>query len=202
MMGMPAKSGGVPAGGPLYRLLLPFFDQWHSLVVDLSFNFPRTYRLTEPAEYAVGLKSRILVRGARFALHLLRNDLDHWRLGLVVPKRYAPRAIERNTIKRVWREAFRLRRAELQQADPVQSGCDLVVRLLPKKAVELAGVQKKKRKVPVKPQSLVPLRHEAQLETVLLFDQLRLRLDKILPSAATGSAPAGDSGPASRTAKE
>jgi len=172
------------------------------LVIDLLFNFPRALRLTEPTEYAVGLKSRILVRGGRFALHLRRNGLDYWRLGLVVPKRFAPRAIERNTIKRVWREAFRLRRTELQQVDPGQVGCDVVVRLLPRKVVETPGMLKKKRKAPVKRQPLVPLRHEARLETASLLDQLRLRLDKVMPVAAIGSNQPDNAGSASRKTKE
>jgi ribonuclease P protein component len=40
------------------------------------------------------------------ALHPL-NELPHARLGVVVAKRFAPRAVTRNTIKRVTRELFR-----------------------------------------------------------------------------------------------
>lgn len=165
---------------------MPFtrFGHWYSLVVDLSFNFPRTLRLTQPEEYAVGLKSRILVRGVRFALHLRRTELDHWRLGLVVPKRFAPRAIERNTIKRTWREAFRLRCTELQNADPGQSGCDVLVRLLPQKSASQQHAGKKKRKAPVKPQPLLALRREARQEAATLLDQLRQRLPKFDAGAA------------------
>ena len=36
------------------------------------------------------------------------NQLPHARLGVVVAKRFAPRAVTRNTIKRVTREIFRL----------------------------------------------------------------------------------------------
>ncbi len=35
------------------------------------------------------------------------TDLPHARLGVVVAKRFAPRAVTRNTIKRVARELFR-----------------------------------------------------------------------------------------------
>jgi len=41
------------------------------------------------------------------------------RLGLIVPKRQAPLAVTRNALKRVLREAFRLRRAELPPGDLV-----------------------------------------------------------------------------------
>ena len=44
------------------------------------------------------------------------------RLGLVIGKKFAPRAVTRNLIKRLAREAFRLRRAEL-------GGWDILLRL-------------------------------------------------------------------------
>ena len=42
-----------------------------------------------------------------FVLYTRLNDLPHARLGVVVAKRFAPRAATRNTIKRVTRELFR-----------------------------------------------------------------------------------------------
>jgi ribonuclease P protein component len=41
------------------------------------------------------------------------------RLGLVVGKRFAPRAVDRNRIRRVVRESFRRRRADLPALDIV-----------------------------------------------------------------------------------
>ncbi|GGC07884.1 hypothetical protein GCM10011572_31910 [Pseudoduganella buxea] len=41
-------------------------------------------------------------------LYTRQNQLPHARLGVVVAKRLAPRAVTRNTIKRVTRELFRL----------------------------------------------------------------------------------------------
>jgi ribonuclease P protein component len=46
-------------------------------------------------------------RSAHFVLYVRPTDLDHARLGVVVAKRFAPRAVTRNTIKRVTRELFR-----------------------------------------------------------------------------------------------
>lgn len=40
-------------------------------------------------------------------LYTRLNELPHARLGVVVAKRFAPRAVTRNTIKRVTRELFR-----------------------------------------------------------------------------------------------
>ncbi|KAF1054471.1 MAG: Ribonuclease P protein component [Burkholderia gladioli] len=44
------------------------------------------------------------------------------RLGLVIGKKFAPRAVTRNLVKRLAREAFRLRRAEF-------AGWDILLRL-------------------------------------------------------------------------
>lgn len=46
-------------------------------------------------------------RSAHFVLYARSNQLDHARLGIVAAKRFAPRAVTRNTIKRVARELFR-----------------------------------------------------------------------------------------------
>ncbi|CDG80887.1 ribonuclease P protein component [Janthinobacterium agaricidamnosum NBRC 102515 = DSM 9628] len=45
---------------------------------------------------------------AHFVLYTRLNELPHARLGVVVAKRFAPRAATRNTIKRVTRELFRV----------------------------------------------------------------------------------------------
>lgn len=46
-------------------------------------------------------------RTAHFVLYVCKTDLPHARLGVVAAKRLAPRAVTRNTIKRVTRELFR-----------------------------------------------------------------------------------------------
>ncbi len=40
-------------------------------------------------------------------LYIRTNQLAHARLGVVAAKRFAPRAVTRNTIKRISRELFR-----------------------------------------------------------------------------------------------
>ncbi len=47
-------------------------------------------------------------KSAHFVLYTRQNQLPHARLGIVVAKRFAPRAVTRNTIKRVTRELFRV----------------------------------------------------------------------------------------------
>ncbi|KQQ31099.1 ribonuclease P protein component [Duganella sp. Leaf126] len=46
-------------------------------------------------------------KSAHFVLYTCPNNLPHARLGVVAAKRFAPRAVTRNTIKRVTRELFR-----------------------------------------------------------------------------------------------
>jgi len=51
---------------------------------------------------------RPIYRTAHFVLYTRRNALSHARLGVVAAKRLAPRAVTRNTVKRVTREFFRI----------------------------------------------------------------------------------------------
>jgi len=47
------------------------------------------------------------VTNKNFKLFFVRNQLAKARLGIVVAKRYTPRAVDRNTVKRDIRELFR-----------------------------------------------------------------------------------------------
>ncbi|HXE18402.1 MAG TPA: ribonuclease P protein component [Castellaniella sp.] len=82
--------------------------------------FPPAARLHRPSEYAAALKGRRIARGALFVVSSPRQPTGTGagaRLGLIVPKRQVPLAVGRNAIKRVVREAFRLRRASLPEGD-------------------------------------------------------------------------------------
>lgn len=63
------------------------------------------------------------LRGERFEVRYRRNGGSTARLGLVIPKNLARRAVLRNLLKRLIREAFRAVR-------PTLPGFDLVFRLL------------------------------------------------------------------------
>lgn len=80
-------------------------------------SFPGSARLRSPAEFAPALKGRRLARGVLFVLSMAPSPEP--RLGLVVGKRYAPLSVSRGAIKRVIREAFRLKRQELPAGDYV-----------------------------------------------------------------------------------
>ena len=85
--------------------------------------FSSAARLHRPSEYVDALKGKRIARGALFVLNTPRafdpTESSQPRLGLIVSKRLAPKAVTRNTIKRVIREAFRHKQAELAPRDYV-----------------------------------------------------------------------------------
>ena len=83
--------------------------------------FRKSQRLASGA-VAATLKTGTAGRSDRFRLSARPNALPYARLALVVPKRYAPRAVDRNRVRRLIREVFRLNQRRL-------AGEDLVVRL-------------------------------------------------------------------------
>ena len=93
------------------------------MITDAS--FPPEARLHRPSEFAAALKGKRLARGALFIVSAAAipsetgGTMPCARLGLVIAKRFAARAVTRNAIKRVVREAFRHTRATLPAADYV-----------------------------------------------------------------------------------
>lgn len=93
-----------------------------------SARFPRTARLLRPAEFTAVFATARRLQTPAFRLHaqLAPSAGDAAgscqtaaRLGIAVPKRVAVRAVERNRIRRIVREDFRLRRARLPAGDYV-----------------------------------------------------------------------------------
>lgn len=113
-----------------------------------SANYPKEARLHRPSEFTKVFANRRVTRGALFTLHYCANEMDTARLGLVIAKKNASRAVTRSTIKRVIRDIFRHRRHLL----PAQ---DFVVRLH-------KGVA---------PCSLTELRQQVRRDIESLFDQ-------------------------------
>lgn len=65
------------------------------------------------------MASRSRLQGKVFELRLRDNAESGARLGLVIPKRLAKRAVLRNRLKRLIREAFRMSRPSLPAKDLV-----------------------------------------------------------------------------------
>ncbi|RZI44481.1 ribonuclease P protein component [Herbaspirillum sp. HC18] len=74
---------------------------------DRSHNYARTRRIVKTDDFSSVFRLRPVQRTAHFVLYARSNQLNHARLGVVAAKRFAPRAVTRNTIKRVTRELFR-----------------------------------------------------------------------------------------------
>jgi ribonuclease P protein component len=86
--------------------------------------------LTETDDFSSVFSFGKAIKSAHFLLHYRPRggkQTDGARLGLIIAKRHLRRAIDRNLVKRLVREAFRIRHSELPSRD-------LIVRL----AVKLA----------------------------------------------------------------
>ena len=76
-------------------------------IAGASGDFARIRRIVKTDEFSSVFRLRPVQRTAHFVLYARPNNLMHARLGVVAAKRFAPRAVTRNTIKRVTREIFR-----------------------------------------------------------------------------------------------
>ena len=72
-----------------------------------SQSFPRERRIVKTDEFSSVFNLRPVYRTAHFVLYTRPNLLAQARLGVVAAKRLAPRAVTRNTVKRMTRELFR-----------------------------------------------------------------------------------------------
>lgn len=72
-----------------------------------SHDFARVRRIVKTDEFSSVFRLRPTHKSAHFVLYTRPSELPHARLGVVVAKRFAPRAVTRNTIKRLTRELFR-----------------------------------------------------------------------------------------------
>ena len=85
---------------------------------------PRDCRLTRKHQFDRVLNARTTqMRSGSFRVYAMANGEPGARLGLIVGKRQAKRAVDRNRIKRALRESFRSRRSTLP-------GVDIVVQLM------------------------------------------------------------------------
>ena len=82
--------------------------------------FGRDLRLLTPADYRRVFQNADRSSDRNFTVLFLGNDCSYARLGMAVAKKVLKRAVDRNLVKRVIRESFRLRQREL-------AGLDIVV---------------------------------------------------------------------------
>jgi ribonuclease P protein component len=83
--------------------------------------FPKAARLLKTDEFSSVFRLRPWRRSEHFVVYG-RETGGAARLGLVIGKKFAPRSVTRNLVRRIAREAFRVRSAQF-------SGYDLLLRL-------------------------------------------------------------------------
>jgi len=93
-----------------------------------DFRFRKHEHLRRPDEFRRVYDRRRSVSDGWLIVYACENGLPHLRVGLSVPKKKVALATQRNRLRRLYREAFRLMRHEM----PV--GMDLV--LIPNRAEE------------------------------------------------------------------
>ncbi len=83
--------------------------------------FPKTYRLTKTDEFSSVFGFRKAIRSRHFLLHYrvraAEEVMTGARLGVVVAKRLLRRSVDRNLVKRLARENFRILRCRLLARD-------------------------------------------------------------------------------------
>ena len=84
----------------------------------MDFHFDKSLRLLNASEYqAVFDESRLKVSTAELLFLARINQLGRARLGLVIAKKNVRLSVQRNRVKRVIRETFRLNKHKLQGID-------------------------------------------------------------------------------------
>lgn len=84
-----------------------------------QFCLPRAARLLKPGDFAALRGRSRRIGTSHFLAEVLATDLPTCRLGQAVSRRVSKRAVDRNRIKRVVRDSYRLVRASLPAHDIV-----------------------------------------------------------------------------------
>tara|TARA_Y100000588_G_scaffold152671_1_gene166814 strand:+ start:6846 stop:7271 length:426 start_codon:yes stop_codon:yes gene_type:complete len=84
-----------------------------------DFRFGRELRLLTPSHYSRIFNEPARAATALFTLLAKPNNLDNPRIGLTVAKKNVKQANQRNRIKRIARESFRLNQHQLDNIDIV-----------------------------------------------------------------------------------
>ena len=74
-------------------------------------------RIADKASFARVLRSRLRVQAGPLALQAAKNGGEAGRLGVAIAKRHVKRSVDRNWVKRVVREAFRVHCVKHHPAD-------------------------------------------------------------------------------------
>ena len=84
-------------------------------------------RLRKGPEFDVVYREGTVVNGPLFVLRMRTNEVGHERWGFAVGKKLAPRAVDRNALRRRLREAARSFASNAEQVRPLSGGVDIIV---------------------------------------------------------------------------
>jgi len=84
-----------------------------------TLRFTKKAKLIKTDEFSSVFNFRKRISARFLAVHYQPNDIGHARLGLVVGKKVAKRAVDRNYMRRVLRELFRIQQHEINHVDLV-----------------------------------------------------------------------------------
>ena len=82
-----------------------------------GFNLSRSQKLLTAESYKFVFSKSQRFGNKSFTVLARKNNLGHPRLGLAISKKCAKRAVDRNRIKRIFRESFRLHQHKLPSVD-------------------------------------------------------------------------------------
>jgi len=88
-------------------------------LVEFDLGLPRTARLLDKAQFQQVFDEARKSIDPYFTVLARRNPHSGARLGLAIAKKCARRAVDRNRLKRLVRESFRIERADLPDVDLV-----------------------------------------------------------------------------------
>ena len=88
--------------------------------LNTNFQFPKSVRLLTSGDYSDVFESvDVRVSSKHFLILARGKQLPTARLGIIVAKKHVKLAVQRNRVKRLLRESFRLRQATLPNLDLV-----------------------------------------------------------------------------------
>lgn len=100
--------------------------------IEMEFYFGRKLKLLSAEQYKHVFSKSQRFGNKSFTVLARENNLSHSRFGLAISKKCAKRAVDRNRIKRIFRESFRLHQHLLPNVDIIAM-CKPNVLLLNKK---------------------------------------------------------------------
>ena len=93
------------------------------------FAFSHKYRLTTPADFRNLANSNNKIEDIYFVVYIVYNQLKYNRIGFTIPKTSVLMAVNRNRVKRICREFFRINNHRLQ------GKCNIDILLVAKKHI-------------------------------------------------------------------